>query len=130
MTIDTRGDPTFGGLFDEPPTRPAASVAARVVLPDQALLTQMTLDDLERLLVNLMAEHRGVTSEELLEESVLEGSLRTSSVFMVVLINRIGRSIGQALLRPSDLDDPTRLRTLRGTAQVLKSTLERLEETQ
>jgi len=123
-------DTTFGGLFDAPRSSPTQTDQPRVVVPDQPSLIAMSVEALERLLAQLMAEHEAVTPEELLERPMLDGSLRTSSVFMLALIVRIGNSIGQKLVKASDLDDSRRLQTLRGTAEVLKELLTRMEVAQ
>ena len=130
MTSSELEDPTFGGLFDAPPSRPAQVDQPRVAVPDQHSLIAMSVDALERLLAQLMAEHEEVAPDDLLERPMLDGSLRTSSVFMLALIVRIGSSIGQKLVKASDLNDSRRLQTLRGTAEVLKELLGRLEVAQ
>jgi hypothetical protein len=100
------------------------------VIPDQATLVAMSVGDLEQLLARLLAEHKEVTLDQLYEDSMLDGSPRTSSVFMLALLSQIENSIGQKLVKPADLDDSGQLRTLRGAAQVLKKLLARWESIQ
>jgi len=97
-----------------------------VNVPDLAGLCVMSIEELEDLLVDLMAERLGMERSDLLKGPMLDGSLRTRSILMVALMNQIAKIVGCDIIRSSDLDDAKRLRTARGTAEVLKEALERL----
>ncbi len=125
MSGPTPRDPTFG-IFALPNANvPHQSTPAQVTVPQLAALRAMSADDIEDLLVNMMAQRRGISRDDLLREPHLDGSLRTRSIVMVALMNMVAKAVGYDLIRAGDLDDATRLRTMAGTAGVLKEALER-----
>lgn len=128
MVTDTPGDPTFG-IFS-PPTlaSPPPVSSGHVVVPDFAGLSGMSVEELEDLLLELMVDRTGVSREVTLMGPMSEGSLRTRSVLMLVLMHQIGQGIGREIIVPSDLDEPKRLRTLRGAAEVFCEALARMSK--
>lgn len=128
MVTEIPGDPTFG-IFSPPAVAgPSPVSSGHVVVPDVARLTAMSVEDLEDLLLELMVDRSGVSREVTLAGSMSEGSLRTKSVLMLVLMHQVGQSVGREIIVPSDLDEPKRLRTLRGAAEVFYEALARLSK--
>ena len=114
------GDQTFGGLFGPPSPLPVTATSRDLpLLPDASTLASTDASDLADLLQELISARRREDPEVTAHgERHVDGSLRVPSLEAVWLLTQLGKSVGVRRLVNLRNVQVSRLRSLRGIAEI------------